>query len=152
LQDKVNGRQGASAATHRQGDNVQTEKLKKILVVDDEPAILTSLTALLATEGVAVITCDEVEQAEAALQNDRFDLVIADIRMSGVTGIEGLELLSYIKERYATEVIIMTGYGTPEIEAEAYRRGALCFLKKPLEVEELLRTVSGQGIPVFGKK
>jgi DNA-binding NtrC family response regulator len=122
-------------------------EIKKILIVDDEQSILLSLSHALKTEGVEVIACDEVEQAEEALVNTHFDLVIADIRMSGVNGIEGLELLSYIKQRYETEVIIMTGYGSAEIEAEAYRRGALHYFMKPIDIRSLLNLVSSIEIP-----
>jgi len=127
---------------------MSSKPLKKILIVDDEQSILLSLSYALTTEGVEVITCSEIEQAEVALENTRFDLVITDIRMSGVNGIEGLELLSYIKDRYNTEVIIMTGYGTDEIEAEAYRRGAFHYFKKPIDITELLKTVAEIGVPV----
>lgn len=120
----------------------------KILIVDDEPSILLSLSYALRCEGVEVITSSEVEQAEEALENTAFDLVIADIRMSGITGIEGLELLSYIRRRWDTDVIIMTGYGNEEIEAEAYRRGAFHYFRKPIDIPELLVTVAGRGIPV----
>jgi DNA-binding NtrC family response regulator len=122
--------------------------LKKIMIVDDEQSILLSLSYALKAEGVEVITCSEIEQAEEALNSTRFDLVLADIRMSGVNGIEGLELLSYIKQSYDTRVIIMTGYGTEEIEAEAYRRGAHHYFKKPIDIPELLKQVSLAGIPV----
>ena len=124
-----------------------SRKLKKILVVDDEQSILLSLSYALRVEDVEVITCSEIEQAEEALENARFDLVIADIRMSGVSGIEGLELLSYIKQRYDTEVVIMTGYGTDEMEADAYARGALKYFKKPVDIKELLHLVASLGIP-----
>ncbi len=90
--------------------------LKKILIVDDEQSILLTLTHLLRVPGVEVLACNEIEQAEEALESSHFDLVIADIRMSGVNGIEGLELLSYVKQHFDTEVIIMTGFGTSEIE------------------------------------
>lgn len=122
--------------------------LKKILIVDDEQSILLSLSYVLKVEGVEVLTCNEIEQAEEALSNSHFDLVIADIRMSGINGIEGLELLSFIKQRFSTEVIIMTGFGTPEIEAEAYARGACKYFRKPIEIPVLLDTVAKLGIPV----
>jgi DNA-binding NtrC family response regulator len=122
--------------------------LKKILIVDDEQSILLSLKHLLAIPGVEVIACNEIEHAEAALADSHFDLVIADIRMSGVDGIEGLELLSYVKQNFDTEVIIMTGFGSPEIEAEAYRRGAYHYFKKPIELKDLMQRVSSLGIPV----
>ncbi|NVO00639.1 MAG: response regulator [Geobacteraceae bacterium] len=121
---------------------------KKILIVDDELSILLSLSYLLKTENVEVLACNEIEEAEEALSNTKFDLVIADIRMSGVNGIEGLELLSYIKEHFNTNVMIMTGYGSPAIEAEAYERGACHYFKKPLDISELLKKVAELGIPV----
>jgi DNA-binding NtrC family response regulator len=81
------------------------------------------------------------------LETTHFDLVLADIRMSGINGIEGLELLTYIKERYDTDVIIMTGYDNEETEAEAYRRGACHYFSKPVDIPMLLETVAGKGIP-----
>ena len=125
-----------------------SSEIKKILVVDDEPSILLSLSHALKTEAVEVVACDEIEKAEYHLGQTRFDLVIADIRMSGVNGIEGLELLTYIKDRYSTEVIIMTGYGNDEVEAEAYRRGALHYFMKPVDIVELKNVVASIGIPV----
>lgn len=118
------------------------------MIVDDEPSILLSLSHVLKTEGVEVITCNEIEQAEAALDNTHFDLVIADIRMSGVNGIEGLELLSYIKDRFNSKVIIMTGYGNDDIKNEAYLRGAYHYFQKPVAIAELLQQVLSAGIPV----
>lgn len=122
--------------------------IKKILIVDDEQAILRSLAQVLTAEGVEVKACKEIEQAEEALKNSQFDLVIADIRMSGIGGIEGLELLSYIKQFFKTEVIIMTGYGSREIEADAYRRGAYHYFTKPVDIPKLLQRVSLLRIPV----
>ena len=54
---------------------METKRLKKILIVDDEPSILLSLSYALKVDGVEVITCNEIEQAEEALENSRFDLV-----------------------------------------------------------------------------
>lgn len=125
-----------------------TVPLKKILIVDDEQSILLSLTHLLKIPGVEVIACNEIEQAEEVLANTHFDLVIADIRMSGIEGIEGLELLSYVKQHFDTEVIIMTGLGSPEIEADAYRRGAYHYFRKPIDIMDLLQRVSALKIPV----
>jgi len=122
--------------------------LKKILIVDDEQSILLSLSYVLRVEGVEVLACSEIEQAEEALSSSHFDLVIADIRMSGINGIEGLELLSYIKNQFATDVFIMTGFGSPDIEAEAYRRGATKYFSKPIEIPVLLDSVAKLGIPV----
>ncbi len=123
--------------------------MKRILIVDDEPSIILSLSHLLSRDGVVVISCGRIEEAEEALDRFRFDLVIADIRLSGVYGIEGLELLSYVKKiSPETNVIIMTAYGSDEIKDSAYRRGAYHYYEKPMDMEDLLRKVGGLGIPV----
>ena len=127
---------------------MNSNPLKKILIVDDEQSILLSLSYVLRHDAVEIITCNEIEQAEEALESTHFDLVLADIRMSGVNGIEGLELLTYIKQRYTAEVIVMTGYGDEETEAEAYKRGALHYYTKPVDIPSLLERVAGMGIPI----
>jgi DNA-binding NtrC family response regulator len=132
------------------GGNAMND-LKRILIVDDEPTILLSLSYCLKAEGVEVITSSRIEAAEEALSRYFFDLVIADIRMSGMYGIEGLELLSYVKEKSPeTAVIIMTAYGSDEISEEAKRRGAFWYYDKPVNIEHLLGKVHELGIPVSG--
>lgn len=127
------------------------EEVRRILIVDDEPTILLSLSYCLKTDGVEVITSSKIEAAEEALSRYFFDLVIADIRMSGMYGIEGLELLSYVKKiSPETEVIIMTAYGSEEIREEAVKRGAFYYYDKPVNIEHLLNKVREIGIPVNG--
>ncbi len=122
--------------------------IKKILVVDDEEAILASMSYALQAQGVEVVACTGIGAAIEALVTDRFDLVIAEIRMLGANVVEGVELLAFIRKHYCTEVIVMTGYGLGEIEAEAYRRNALKYLNKPIYIKELLKTCTQLGIPV----
>jgi DNA-binding NtrC family response regulator len=121
--------------------------MKKILIVDDEPTILLTLSHVLSSKETVVITSSRIEEAEEALSRYTFDLVIADIRLSGMYGIEGLELLSYIKERSpSTEVIIMTAYGSDEMKEDAYRRGAYFYYEKPIAIEHLLSRIEPLGI------
>ena len=123
--------------------------MKRILVVDDEPSILLSLSHLLQNDKVAVITSSKMEDAEEALGTYYFDLVIADIRLSGIYGIEGLELLSYIRDLSPeTKVIIMTAYGSNEMKDIAYDRGAFHYYEKPIDLNDLLAKVMACGIPV----
>lgn len=127
--------------------------MKRILIVDDEPSILLSLSHLFGNENVAVITSTKMEDAEEALGMYVFDLVIADIRLSGVYGIEGLELLSYIREiSPSTKVIIMTAYGSNEMREIAYDRGAFHYYEKPIDVNDLVEKVTVCGIPVAASK
>jgi DNA-binding response OmpR family regulator len=122
---------------------------KRILIVDDEPTILLTLSYALRSNNVEVITASRLEPAEEALSRYAFDLVIVDIRMSGILGIEGLELLSYIKRFWPkTEVIVMTAHGTSEIKQEAFGRGANFYYEKPVDIMELAVRIRGMGIPV----
>ncbi|MDP2167535.1 MAG: response regulator [Thermodesulfovibrionales bacterium] len=123
--------------------------MKKILVVDDEPVILMALSHLLSNENTVVITSSRIEEAEEALVRYKFDLVIADIRLSGVDGIEGLELLSYVKKiSPETAVIIMTAYGSDEMKEEAGRRGAYHYFEKPIDMDDLIKMVEELDIAV----
>jgi DNA-binding NtrC family response regulator len=117
----------------------------KILIVDDEENVLGMLKkALKMDDEIEIITAQTIEDAEYAITNMFFDLVISDIKLTGVLGREGLELLPYITEKSPkTQVIIMTGYGSPEIEAEAYARGAYYYFEKPIDLGILIGKVSG---------
>ena len=116
--------------------------MRKILVVDDEPAILMALSHAFKNEDTLVITSSSMEDAEEALDKYRFDLVIADIRLSGIEGMEGLELLSYIKRiSPETKVIIMTAYGSHEMMDSAYKRGACHYYEKPIDIKDLISKV-----------
>ena len=122
---------------------------KKILIVDDEPTILLTLSYALRSKDVEVITASRLEPAEEALKRHTFDLVIADIRMSGMLGEEGLELLTYIKRNWpGTKVIIMTAHGTDEVRQDAYERGAVHYYQKPVDIRELMRKIEELGIPL----
>lgn len=122
---------------------------KRILIVDDEPTILLTLSYTLRSNDVEVVTASRLETAEDALERAAFDLVIVDIRMSGVLGIEGLELLTYIKRRWPkTSVIIMTAHGSEEIRQEAFDRGAFYYYDKPIDILDLMQRVREMGIPV----
>lgn len=121
--------------------------MKKILVVDDEPTILMTLSHVLSGKGTIVITSSRIEEAEEALSRYTFDLVIADIRLSGMYGIEGLELLSYVEEvSPSTKVIIMTAYGSDEMKDEAYKRGAYHYYEKPIDIGDLVSKIESLGI------
>lgn len=126
-----------------------TSPQKRILIVDDEPTILLTLSYALRSEAVDVVTASRLEQAEVALQRDRFDVVIVDIRMSGMLGVEGLELLTYIKRYWpATRVIVMTAHGSDEVQQDARERGADLYFTKPVDIKDLARTLRDMGLPV----
>jgi len=120
---------------------------KKILIVDDEPAVLLALSNSLRSPGVEVVTASRLESAEAALEKYFFDLVIADIRMAGILGIEGLELLSYVKKNSAkTRVIIISGSESGDLRKQALERGADHYYDKPIDVAALMQRVKEMGL------
>src|SRR6185369_1649697 len=89
-------------------------------------------------EGYDVDCASELEEAKALLLENRYGLVIADLRLSGIYGVEGLELAAFIRSSCAdTRTIILTGYGSREVEAEAHRIGVDGFLHKPQPLAEV---------------
>lgn len=116
------------------------QKGVRILVVDDEEAIRDATREYLTALGYHVDAAQEREEAEALLSTATYSLVIADMRLTGVHGREGLELVGYLRERCPwARVVVLTAYGSPDLEAEARRRGADVFLEKPVPLSELAR-------------
>ncbi|MBP2673842.1 MAG: response regulator receiver modulated diguanylate cyclase [Deltaproteobacteria bacterium] len=116
----------------------------RLLVVDDEEAIRGTLSALLGEEGYEVTAVSSAEEAIARLGDAPFHLVITDIRMSGMTGIE---LLQAVKRLHpATEVIMMTSYASLETAVLALRSGAYDYLLKPFEDLELVTTAVARAV------
>jgi DNA-binding NtrC family response regulator len=102
----------------------------RILVVDDDEIILTSLSEFLRLEGHAAETARSFKEAAAHLAASEFQVVVADVSMPDL---DGMELLKMVRNRYPdTAVIMMTGYGNVAGAVEAMKRGALDYLTKPV--------------------
>ena len=102
----------------------------KILIVDDEPLIRQSLYEILCIDGHAVQMCESAEEALKILQKDDFDLVVTDMQLSKMSGID---LLKETKARKAqVEFILITGFGTIESAVNAMKLGAYDFITKPI--------------------
>ena len=115
----------------------------RLLIVDDEPPILAATRSYLSAHGYDVDGAGEREEAEALLATMRYELVVLDMRMTGAHGREGLELLSYVRERCPwTRAMVVTACGSTELEEEARRRGARAFLQKPAPLATIARTAS----------
>jgi two-component system response regulator PilR (NtrC family) len=107
----------------------------RILVVDDERSMQEFLEILLRREGHDVVAVSSAPEALLALESDDFDLVISDIRMPGMSG---LELLGRVKELSPeTLVILITAHGSTESAVEAMKFGAYDYLTKPCRVDEI---------------
>lgn len=112
----------------------------KFLVVDDEPQILDLLTEFLKSQGHSIRVAGNREQALDLLQQESFDVVLTDLKMPRLGG---LELLQVIKLAYPVlPVIIITGYPSFEDAVEAMRKGAADFITKPLRLDELKLALS----------
>jgi two-component system response regulator HydG len=111
-----------------------------ILVVDDEPSMRTTLSILLKKEGYQVSQAGDGTEALKMLEHGQYDMVLTDLKMEGV---DGVELLRQVKSTDPhTEVLIFTAYGTVTSAVEAMKLGAYDYIGKPFDEEELLLKVS----------
>ena len=111
----------------------------QILIVDDEASMRKMLDILLTQEGYEVQTAPNAEAAMDALNLHPFDLVLSDIRMPGLSGIDLLRRLK--AEDSQTEVVLMTAYASTESAIEAIKLGAFDYVTKPFQVDELVNIV-----------
>jgi len=114
--------------------------LARILVVDDQRNMRTTTALLLRDAGYAVVEAEDGAAAVARLAAESFDVVLTDVRMGVVDGIEVLR--ATLEAAPTTQVIVMTAYGTIEAAVEAIRRGAYDYIAKPFQEAELLVRVA----------
>jgi DNA-binding NtrC family response regulator len=115
----------------------------RLLVVDDEPSICDALRATLTSAGHTVQTSENAIQAMAELERQEFDVVLADLSLPRVSG---LELLDSVKRSWpALEVIVVTGQGSIATAVDAIKRGAYHYVTKPFTADEILHLV-GQAL------
>jgi len=110
-----------------------------VCLVDADPLVLNSLRYLLASDGIAARSFDKTETVLAHIEVHRVGLVVLDIWMAGMTGLEVQAHLSSMC--YQTRVIIMTGSERPDDERIAMQAGAIAFFKKPFGDEQFLAAV-----------
>jgi DNA-binding NtrC family response regulator len=111
-----------------------------VLVVDDEKNIRTMLTRALDLEGFSVSSAEDGATGLKMSEDERFDLVLLDLKLPDITGLEVLEQMRQREQSPA--VVMMSGHGTLEAAVKATRLGALDFLEKPIEMERMLLTVN----------
>ena len=113
--------------------------METILIVDDEKNYLVVLEALLGPEGYETVTADNGEDALSLIRESDLDLVITDIKMPEINGMDLLDETKKIKPELP--VILMTAYGTIEMAVEAMKRHAYDYITKPFKNEELKLTI-----------
>jgi len=113
--------------------------MESILIVDDEKNYLVVLEALLGAEGYEIVTADGAHDALRLLKEGDIDLVLTDMKMPGMSGMELLEETKKVKPE--VPVIMMTAYGTIEMAVEAMKKQAYDYITKPFQNEELKLTI-----------
>jgi two-component system, NtrC family, response regulator PilR len=109
--------------------------MERLLIIDDEKSILDLLTAVFKKEGYSVKTAFSAPRALDLLERESFDLVITDIKMPGMSG---MDVLARVKERTPDmPVILITAFGSISQAVEALKAGALDYIVKPFDIEEL---------------
>jgi DNA-binding NtrC family response regulator len=110
-----------------------------VLVVDDEPSNLQSIEKIFQRDGMRVLTADSAKAALELVRSHRVQVVLTDLMMPGVSGIELLRALKQLSPD--TEVVMMTAYGTVETAVQAMREGAYDFVEKPLKRMTIVKSV-----------
>jgi diguanylate cyclase (GGDEF)-like protein len=123
---------------------VAKSKNVRLLIVDDEESVRSLLSQVLIEEGFQVTTAENANEAWEIFKKDPVPLVITDIAMQGMTGIE--LLMNIKKDRPKTQVIIMTCYTSQETVSKAHRYGAYDYLIKPFEDLELIPKAAKRAI------
>ncbi|MFN0250747.1 MAG: HD domain-containing phosphohydrolase [Kofleriaceae bacterium] len=125
-------------ATAEVGSEASSEAAR-ILVVDDERVIREILAEFLSLEGFSVHTVEDGEKALTELRLRPYDLLITDLKMPRLSGLQLLERIE--AERLGVLTVLMTGFGTVETAIEAMKKGAYDYLLKPFKVEEVIHVV-----------
>lgn len=118
---------------------MNTNKKAAILMVDDDPFVLEAESALLEACGYVVVACSNAEDAMAILRKDNLDMVVSDIRMPLVSGLELLQRIRAFNPEIP--VILMTAYAELEVAVNAVKQGAFDFIIKPYSPEYFLHAI-----------
>ncbi len=108
----------------------------KVLLVDDEEEFVSALAERLDIRGIETRVATDGEQALEMIETEFFDVVVLDVIMPGISGLEVLQRLN--EKKTASAVILLTGHGSTKEGLEGMRMGAFDYLMKPLDIDELI--------------
>ncbi len=112
---------------------------KRILVIDDEPVIRAGIRRILEAESFQVETFSNGQTALKRLQHETFDLVVTDLKMPGISG---MDVLKFIKQHHpGLPVVFITGYSSVDTAIEAIKQGAVDYLAKPFKNEDIVKVI-----------
>ncbi|MFC1884103.1 response regulator [Thermodesulfobacteriota bacterium] len=125
---------------------MEKDKLK-VLLVDDEKEFVESLSERLELRNLDAEVAYDGEQALKALKEGSHDVMVLDLRMPGIDGIEVLRQVK--KTKPDMQVVVLTGHGTDKDEREVKRLGAFAYLKKPIDLDQLIGTLKKEKLKVL---
>jgi len=111
----------------------------KVLIVDDEKEFLEVMEARLSARGMKVATSMSAKEALAKIEKKPFDAIIMDFQMPGMDGIEALKTIK--EKKPELQIILLTGHASVKRGVEAMKEGALDFLEKPADLDELTERI-----------
>ena len=118
--------------------------MPRLLVVDDEESICFSMSEYFSLHGYRVDTARELEEAERLIEATEYKVVIQDLRLSETRNADGLGIIKMIRgQNPYTRIIVLTAYGSTEMEDEARRCGADAFLRKPKPLSQVAQVIQG---------
>src|SRR5450759_2934098 len=129
----------SSHLTYRPVSVIHLALVSRILVIDDDQAVRDSMARMLRGAGYNVETASTGEEGVAAAKGNVYDVILSDMRMPGISGIEVLKRLR--DQHVDSAFIVMTGFGTVDTAVEAMKLGAVDFVQKPFFRDELLMRV-----------
>lgn len=115
----------------------------RILIVDDERAILFAMREYFTAYGFDADCARDKQEAEALLSEHAYAALITDLRLTGSDDTDGLDIVRFALDRHPSlRSILLTAYGTPEIEGAAHECGVDACLSKPRPLDEIVETIS----------
>jgi len=140
---KVSGKLRRIWGGRDQMPDMETQTLR-LLVVDDEESICFSMKEYFTMQGHRVDTAREREEAQRLIEATNYQVVIQDLRLDPAQIPEGLEMVKFIcRQNPHARIIVLTAYGSAEMEEEALRCGADAFLRKPKPLSQVAQVVQG---------
>lgn len=120
-----------------------------VYIVEDDAAVLDSLSALLTAHGYATIMCSSAERLLEVLDKDRRACIVLDLQLPGINGLDLLDRLNAMDAR--KPVIILTAHGDVPVAVKAMRAGAIDFIEKPTQVDQLLTAIKRAELHLSGQ-
>ncbi|MCU1268702.1 MAG: response regulator [Acidobacteria bacterium] len=118
--------------------------MTRMLIVDDEESICFSMSEYFGLHGYRVDTARELEEAEKLIETNNYEVAILDLRLGVAHNADGLEITKLLHERQPeARIVVLTAYGSAEMEDDARRCGADAFLRKPKPLSQVAQVIQG---------